>query len=141
MLFVYQLAPLRQRSGLIGHCGHAVRNVSPEYHRTLGGASTRQRQTGTSQSLIDYRLVYYLHVKPDALVTSYTHVFGPYSLFQRNDHAILLPASTANCMLLCASDCRRVIFAIFCPGTYGLAFQKTPEKNFPRLFTRYVNLH
>lgn len=66
VLFVYQLAPLRQRSRLIGHCGHAVRNVSPEYHRTLGGALTRRRQTDTRQFLIDYTFVYYLHVKPKA---------------------------------------------------------------------------
>lgn len=47
VVFVYQLPPLRQGRGFIGHCGHAVRNVSPVIHweGSFDEASSRRKKT------------------------------------------------------------------------------------------------
>lgn len=65
--FVYQLTPFWQRSRVIGHCGHAVRNVSPKTHRIFNVYCPLKVKT---VPLILYKriLVYYLHVTHDSLI-------------------------------------------------------------------------
>lgn len=65
--FVYQLTPFWQRSRVIGHCRHAVRNVSPKTHRIFNIYCLLKVKLVFSV-LYKQNLVYYLHVTHNSLI-------------------------------------------------------------------------
>lgn len=65
--FVYQLTPFWQRSRVIGHCRHAVRNVSPKSHRIFNVYCPLKVKL-VPLILYKHNLVYYLHVTHNSLM-------------------------------------------------------------------------